>query len=218
MERLTLSLLGGLLALDETSLGQFMVSRPVVAATLAGWLLGDPASGFLVGAILECLYLPKLHVGGARFPDSAPAAVTAAVVAADPTGAGAGAVVVGIVAGLVVGEIGSRSSVLHRRIAGRIVPDRSDRVTAGAVTRSHLLLIVMDGVRGTAVTAVGVFAIVPVAALLAGGWPLSAPTTAALLWVVAAGGLGVLWGGTGLGRRGVALLGLGLAVATLGLL
>ena len=44
-----LALLGSWAALDGTSIGQIMVSRPIVSATLAGWLVGDPATGLLVG-------------------------------------------------------------------------------------------------------------------------------------------------------------------------
>ncbi len=55
MNILLLSLLGGVLAVDGTSVGQFMVSRPLVAGVLAGWLLGDPMSGLWVGGILELL-------------------------------------------------------------------------------------------------------------------------------------------------------------------
>ena len=62
------------------------------------------------------------------------------------------------------------------------------------------------------------FLVAPVAIELSRDWPFSVANTAALLWVVAAGGLGVLWGGTGLGRRGALLLGLGLLVAAVGLL
>ncbi|MED5200176.1 MAG: hypothetical protein VYB51_10255 [Gemmatimonadota bacterium] len=42
---MSLAILGGLLALDATSVGQFMISRPLVAGTLAGWWLGDPGVG-----------------------------------------------------------------------------------------------------------------------------------------------------------------------------
>ena len=37
---LALSAMGGAISLDGTSAGQFMVSRPLVAATLAGWIVG----------------------------------------------------------------------------------------------------------------------------------------------------------------------------------
>ena len=53
---LPLVLLGGVLALDATSVGQFMFSRPLVAGALAGWVVGDAALGLSVGVVLE-LYL-----------------------------------------------------------------------------------------------------------------------------------------------------------------
>ena len=56
MELALVALLGGVLALDGTSVGQFMLSRPVVAGALTGWMLGDPALGLLIGTLLE-LYL-----------------------------------------------------------------------------------------------------------------------------------------------------------------
>ena len=44
---------GAALGLDAVSWPQVMISRPIVAATFGGALLGDAASGFLVGAALE---------------------------------------------------------------------------------------------------------------------------------------------------------------------
>ena len=77
MEIIRVSLLGGLLALDGTSVGQFMVSRPLVAGALVGWLLGDPATGVAVGAILELYLLVSFPTGGSRFPEGATATVVA---------------------------------------------------------------------------------------------------------------------------------------------
>ena len=77
MSLLWISLLGGVLALDATSVGQFMVSRPLVCGLLAGWVLGDPATGLLVGALLELYLLVSFPSGGARFPEGATATVVA---------------------------------------------------------------------------------------------------------------------------------------------
>ena len=41
---LPLALLGGMLGLDVVSFPQAMISRPLVAATLAGALVGDPGA------------------------------------------------------------------------------------------------------------------------------------------------------------------------------
>jgi PTS system mannose-specific IIC component len=53
MELLPLALLGGVLGLDVVSFPQAMVSRPIVAATVAGALVGAPAAWLLLGATLE---------------------------------------------------------------------------------------------------------------------------------------------------------------------
>ncbi len=82
MEIAQVSLLGGLLALDATSVGQFMVSRPLVAGALIGWLLGDPPLGFTIGAVLELYLLVSFPTGGSRFPEGATATVVAAASAA----------------------------------------------------------------------------------------------------------------------------------------
>src|SRR5687768_1376197 len=83
---LAASLLGGALALDATALGQFMLSRPMAAGLLAGWLAGDPATGFLVGVVLEIYLLVAFPVGGASFPEGATGTVVAAVTAASHPG------------------------------------------------------------------------------------------------------------------------------------
>ena len=77
MELLLVSLLGGVLALDGTAVGQFMVSRPLVAGALTGWLVGSPAVGLAVGALLEAYLLVSFPSGGARYPEGATAAVVA---------------------------------------------------------------------------------------------------------------------------------------------
>jgi mannose/fructose/N-acetylgalactosamine-specific phosphotransferase system component IIC len=41
------------MALDAAAVGQFMVARPLVAATLGGLVAGDPVAGALAGILLE---------------------------------------------------------------------------------------------------------------------------------------------------------------------
>lgn len=64
-----------LAGLDRTAAGQFMVCRPIVAAPLTGWLLGDVSVGLQVGAMLELLWLGRLPVGAAIPPDDSQVAV-----------------------------------------------------------------------------------------------------------------------------------------------
>lgn len=72
------SLLAGL---DRTAAGQFMLSRPIVAAPLAGWLLGNPMAGLEAGLLVELLWLGRLPIGAAIPPDDTQVAVGATALA-----------------------------------------------------------------------------------------------------------------------------------------
>jgi mannose PTS system EIIC component len=72
---------GGFVGLDRTAAGQFMISQPIVAAPLAGWLLGDAAAGLVVGAVLELIWVLDMPVGGFVPADVTVSAVTATTVA-----------------------------------------------------------------------------------------------------------------------------------------
>ena len=143
MNLLSLSLLGGLLALDGTSLGQFMASRPIVAATLAGWVLGDPVGGLLLGTLLELLHISVLAVGGARFPEVGPASVVAVATAA--SGPGAGGIALGCMMALIWGQVGGASIVAFRRFNARSLPDPFEGpVEPRAAELSHLKSLGVD--------------------------------------------------------------------------
>ena len=75
------ALAGGLIGLDRTAAGQFMISQPIVAAPLAGWLLGDAAAGLVIGAMLELIWVLDMPVGGFVPADATVSAVTATAVA-----------------------------------------------------------------------------------------------------------------------------------------
>ena len=44
---------GGVIGLDRTAAGQFMISQPIVAGPFIGWLLGDTTVGLVIGACLN---------------------------------------------------------------------------------------------------------------------------------------------------------------------
>jgi len=71
------AVVGGVVSADETSCGQFMLSRPIASGFLTGLVLGKPVLGSVVGAFFELLYLDLLPAGGSRFPSAGLAAVTA---------------------------------------------------------------------------------------------------------------------------------------------
>lgn len=65
--------------LDRVAAGQFLLSRPLVAAPLTGLLLGDPLVGLQVGVLIELLWLGRLPVGAAVPPDDTQVAIAATV-------------------------------------------------------------------------------------------------------------------------------------------
>jgi mannose/fructose/N-acetylgalactosamine-specific phosphotransferase system component IIC len=76
------ALIGGIIGLDRTALGQFMVSQPVVAGPLIGWLLGDVTAGLVIGGTLELIWVLDMPIGTFVPADSTVAAVAATAIAA----------------------------------------------------------------------------------------------------------------------------------------
>lgn len=142
-----------LAGMDSDAGPQAMVSRPLVTATAGGWLLGDPAVGFLAGAMLELLFLRHVPFGGARCPDAGPAGVVAgAAGAASPTGLAP--LLAAVAAGWAVAWIGEVTVRASRRLAGRALAD-VDALAArpGRLERRHLLLTGFEAIRGGALAA-----------------------------------------------------------------
>lgn len=74
---LALGLTAGLLALDDTALAQTWFGQPLPAAVVAGYLLGDPATGLAVGLPLQLVVAGNIPVGQTFTGDPGSAAVGA---------------------------------------------------------------------------------------------------------------------------------------------
>ena len=115
---LLLSLVGGALSLDATAAFQMMLSQPLVAASIAGLVVGDATTGLVVGAALQLVWMGVLPVGAAAFPDGAVSGVcgVGASVLLARSGVPAGlAVACGIGIALVAGAVGQRVTTWVRR-------------------------------------------------------------------------------------------------------
>jgi mannose/fructose/N-acetylgalactosamine-specific phosphotransferase system component IIC len=198
-----LTLLGGILALDGTSVGQFMISRPLVAGTLTGWILGDPYLGLLVGGLIELYFIPIFPVGGADFPEGGPPTLVAVATAFGVPGAGG--IALGVTVGLVWSRLAAFSNHLLRKANGRIVPDPSRApVTPGRIVGAHFACIGLDFCRGGILTALGLVAAWWADGALQDVWPLAPSWTLGLLILGAALPAGAFVGSLGgWGKRGV---------------
>ncbi|HUF51699.1 MAG TPA: PTS sugar transporter subunit IIC [Longimicrobiales bacterium] len=170
---LALAALGGVVALDASSFGQLMLSRPLVAGTLAGAIVGMPLEGALVGAMLEALSLSILPVGAARYPETG----TAAVAAVGTLGlSGAAATAPALLLILVYGVAWQRAAGVTV-IAGRYVNERLVRAGRRGALRMdrmiqhrHLESMLIDILRGAAVTVVALLIGVPLMRLAVPLW------------------------------------------------
>jgi mannose/fructose/N-acetylgalactosamine-specific phosphotransferase system component IIC len=215
MELLWISVLGGALALDATSVGQFMVSRPLVSGAISGWVVGDPRLGLVIGVFLELYLLVSFPSGGARFPEGATATVVAV---ASASVSAAGAVPLGVAMGLLWGQVGGITVTGLRRLNARLVPEPGSQWPE-RVVGAHLGAMTVDFLRGTLVTLAGVASGRAAVRAFSGGWPLDLADSNGLLLVGGAVSGGILLRSLGgFRRRGLvfaAALALGVASARL---
>jgi PTS system sorbose-specific iic component len=153
-QTVAVTLIGGLVALDGTSVGQFMVSRPFVAAALGGLVVGHPAEGVAAGVVLEALHLAVLPVGAARYPEGGPPAVAVgAVYAANvPPVAASATLLVTVLVALALEWVGGRSVEGMRKLNVRFSGAPADGLTPAALAGRHLAPVAIDYLRGSALT------------------------------------------------------------------
>ena len=81
MNLVGLSLISGLLALDTTAVLQSLLSQPLAACTILGWLSGNPELGLKIGFLLQLLWLGDLPVGAAKIPEGNVGSMVGALIA-----------------------------------------------------------------------------------------------------------------------------------------
>ena len=156
---LLLVIWGTLVALDLVSVPQAMLSRPLVAGAVAGWLAGDVEAGLRVGVLLELFALDVLPIGAVRYPDYGPATVVAAAFAAGaPWELGLG---LSVALALVLAVLGGWTLTLVRRWNARAIQRRAAALAAGesgAIRRLQYGGLLRDAARGAVLTAGGLLA------------------------------------------------------------
>jgi len=162
------ALLGAVLGLDVVSFPQAMLSRPLVAATIAGALAGSATLGLLVGATLELFALETLPIGASRYPEWGSAAVVGGTLFAmaehvDPL-ASPGVMSTAVLGAIATAWVGSRSMVLLRTLNGRLARRSMDALAAGSartVVGLQMSGLLGDLVRGFLLTLVALLVMVP---------------------------------------------------------
>ena len=156
---LSLLVWGTLVGLDLVSVPQAMISRPLVAGTIAGWLVGDVEAGLRIGVLFELFALDVLPVGAVRYPDYGPATVAAVAL-----GAGAPwelSLGLSVALGLVLAVVGGWSLQVVRRWNARAIQRRAAALAAGessAIRKLQYGALLRDAARGFILTLLGILA------------------------------------------------------------
>jgi mannose/fructose/N-acetylgalactosamine-specific phosphotransferase system component IIC len=191
------AILGGIVGLDVVSFPQAMISRPIVAATLAGAFVGNGAAGALIGIVLELIALDTLPFGASRYPEWGSASVTGGALFAAEAGKSQGALPAAVLAALLTASISGWSMVVHRRMIAHRLARYRDRLEEGsrsALLALHLGGMTMDLLRGCAVTFVALLVLRPVVEAIVAIWAVNPATSRAVVVAVAAiVAAGALW-------------------------
>jgi len=173
---LPLTILGAVLGLDVVSFPQAMISRPIVASTLAGVLVGAPLRGLIAGVTLELFALETLPFGASRYPEWGSAAVVGGALFAVQRETTAGALGVAVFAALVTASVSGWSMIQHRKILGRWAGSMREFLARGsstAVNRLQIGGLTLDLVRGAIMTFGALVVFAPVSRAILGSWTFS---------------------------------------------
>lgn len=183
---------GTVVGLDLVSVPQGLLSRPLVAATITGLIMGNVTGGLMAGMVLELYALDVLPVGASRYPDYSVAAVAGGVAGAMAPGLFA----VGL-AGLValpMAALGGWTLQALRRRNAVSVRRRLERVAAGdgrAIWELQRNGMLRDALRSFALALIGVGLALLLSTMTWGDYP----NASVLSWAVLAGGMAAALGG-----------------------
>jgi mannose/fructose/N-acetylgalactosamine-specific phosphotransferase system component IIC len=161
---LPIVMLGAIFGLDVVSFPQAMISRPIVAATAAGALMGEPMRGLLIGTALEFFALETLPIGASRYPEWGSAAVVGGALFASQPETLAGALTTATVGALATAWVGSWSMVRLRKLNASWARARHERIARGSkhvVEGLQLYGMTADLARGALLTFVALEILVP---------------------------------------------------------
>ncbi len=80
-ELLILCFVGAILMLDNAAAFQILVSQPLFASPILGWIGGDATLGFQLGFLLQLIWLSNMPIGAAVVPEGNFGSIAAVILA-----------------------------------------------------------------------------------------------------------------------------------------
>lgn len=189
-------LLAALLGMDVVTFPQVMVSRPIVAATVAGAFVGNASAGLVIGAVLELIALGMLPFGASKYPEWGSASVVGGALFASHPGPPPGALAASVLAALLAAVVSGWSMVKLRRInAFRATRLRAalDGGSKEAIVGLQLFGLTADFLRGGLIALAAMLTLRPLVDAIVAIWNTGAVMSRAIVVgiavVVAAGAI-----------------------------
>jgi PTS system mannose-specific IIC component len=183
------AILGALVGLDTVSFPQAMISRPLVAATLAGALTGRPGQGLLLGALLELIALETLPFGASRYPEWGSASVVGGAVFAEHAEVVPGAMSTAALATLLTAVASLGTMTALRKLNARWARARLEALARGSyrtVMGLQVFGLTADLLRGGVLTYVALLVFHPIYHLVLETWGADPSLSRAVVSGVAA--------------------------------
>ncbi len=153
--------LGAVVAVDGQSALHAIASQPLAVGTLAGWMIGEPGLGLVLGAYVQLVSSYATPGGRDAGPDVASGTIVGVVVAASfapAVSTGRGHLALALLVALGVAALGSWSEKA-RREANRRLCDGAARGLreggSGALGRAQAAGLGISALRGAATVAIG---------------------------------------------------------------
>jgi len=138
---------GGVVALDTTAVLQIMFSRPLVACSIMGVLLGNFPIGFTLGIIFELLYIREIPAGAARFAEgnvgSTAATAVAVLTIRQAPSRESMVVFLALILGLLISSGGGKLVSMIRHINGKLAIPLFFKES---VKTRHVVLCILAGI------------------------------------------------------------------------
>jgi PTS system mannose-specific IID component len=136
-----LGVAGAVLHLDRTYVLQVMISRPLIASTIAGAILGDPLTGLTAGMALELLWLGIQPLGTSIPPHDTlvslvvPSAAILALRIVDTSqmSTPTGVIALSILLSLPLGEVGRVVDIRLRKKNGALLAQVNEEIGTGDI-------------------------------------------------------------------------------------
>ena len=140
-----IAVVGGLVAFDTTVAGQFMISQPLISATLAGYLFGHPETGIFIGALMQLMWLKLIPAGGSAYLNGnlgTVAALSVFALSVHEIGASENALLLfALLYGMAASYVFGHLTVMQRNLNSYVIPFAHRAVDRGRIGTFQLIHI-----------------------------------------------------------------------------